>query len=386
MLGICASLTLGCAEDSPAREQEADDREAVLQLSESPAAVIGGDDDREEYQLFRVTNAYRLANGEIVIANGGTHELRYYSELGVHVRSIGRQGEGPGEFRLIHSVSRIRGDTLVVWDPPLRRLSFLAPGGRLSETVQLGRSPASLTIGGQSVPTFPRSLHLLDDGTAIVEPGFPTQVMTRGPGGVRRDTIPLLVFDRNGGHIGMLGPVAAGETLVHEQTSMPMPFGHRLHVATGADGVYLGTGRSLTIERWTPAGEVADSILVPIELRPVRDDDFEAVKERILAWTDPRARGAMEAVLTAMPVPETMPAYSELRVAADGRLWIRENRNAPDDPQEWRILNPDGEPAARVTIPSGLELLDAGGDFVIVLARDELHVEEVRLYELSVAN
>jgi hypothetical protein len=65
----------------------------------------------------------------IVIANAGTSELRYHDARGSWLRSVGGQGEGPGEFRTLTNIWRMRGDTLLAWDTRLRRLSFFAPGG-----------------------------------------------------------------------------------------------------------------------------------------------------------------------------------------------------------------------------------------------------------------
>src|SRR5690606_16795253 len=68
-------------------------------LSPEPLVEIGVLDGAPEDQLFRVVGARRLGDGRIVVANSGTHELRFYDAQGRHLRSVGREGEGPGEFR-----------------------------------------------------------------------------------------------------------------------------------------------------------------------------------------------------------------------------------------------------------------------------------------------
>ena len=57
-------------------------------LSSEPTLAIGIFDGPEEYLLFQARGARRLSNGNILIANGGTHELRFYDPNGRHVRSV----------------------------------------------------------------------------------------------------------------------------------------------------------------------------------------------------------------------------------------------------------------------------------------------------------
>src|SRR5687768_145368 len=66
-----------------------------------PVVTIGVVEGAPEYQLFRVRHALRLDDGSILVADGGSRELRFYDSTGRHIRSIGRDGEGPGEFRVI---------------------------------------------------------------------------------------------------------------------------------------------------------------------------------------------------------------------------------------------------------------------------------------------
>jgi len=89
-------------------------------LSSEPIFSIGGHDDRAEYQLQYVIGALHLSSGRVVIADAGPEELRYYDSRGQHEQTAGGAGEGPGEFRNLRSIGRMRGDTVVAWDPRLR--------------------------------------------------------------------------------------------------------------------------------------------------------------------------------------------------------------------------------------------------------------------------
>ncbi len=89
-----------------------------------PRVDIGGEDADSTQQLFRVSRALRMHDGRIVVANGGTGQLRFFDTDGRFLLSAGRKGEGPAEFRVIGSVFPYRGDSLLVTDPQLRRVSI----------------------------------------------------------------------------------------------------------------------------------------------------------------------------------------------------------------------------------------------------------------------
>ena len=120
-------------------------------LSESPTLVIGVSEGDSDYELFQIASAARLSDGRVVVASNGTHDLRYYSADGRHLRSVGREGGGPGEFRTLVSLAKLASDSLLVYDLALRRISIFdsegehcrdvsfATGGQLFMPIVVGR-------------------------------------------------------------------------------------------------------------------------------------------------------------------------------------------------------------------------------------------------------
>ena len=66
-----------------------------------------------------------------------------------------------------------------------------------------------------------------------------------------------------------------------------------------------------------------------------------------------------------------------------GFLWVEESRLPGDDVPVWTVFGPEGEALARVSLPPGLRLLEAGADYLLGWARDESEVEYVNLYRLE---
>lgn len=109
-------------------------------LAGAPDLIVPSEGDG--YQLSDVQSAVRLGDGSLVVANGGENRLLFFDANGRLVDTAGRFGGGPGEFRNLTHVWRMRGDTLVafdwlgsrisVWDgPELERVAALrSPDGR----------------------------------------------------------------------------------------------------------------------------------------------------------------------------------------------------------------------------------------------------------------
>src|ERR1700741_1142587 len=108
------------------------------ELSNERVLSLGVREGAPEQQLDRVTDALRLPDGSIVVANEGSAELRYFAADGRFLDAAGRAGDGPGEVRAIARLWPARGDTVVAYDPLLKRLTSFARAGRLAGSVALG--------------------------------------------------------------------------------------------------------------------------------------------------------------------------------------------------------------------------------------------------------
>src|SRR5687767_7351757 len=92
---------------------------AQITLSSMPMLQIGSADGKEPYLLSRVRAAIRLDDGRIVVANGGSAEIRIYDAKGTFQKALGRRGQGPGEFDNLTWIAATSGGTIAAWDSPL---------------------------------------------------------------------------------------------------------------------------------------------------------------------------------------------------------------------------------------------------------------------------
>ena len=152
LLGLLPLACGGVGEDDSLREAVSGREEAVAEvwrLSEAPVLEIGVREGAEEYQFFRVGGSVRLPDGRIVVANTGARELRVFGPDGTFRKTVGRDGEGPGEFRWPSRVRSLGPDTLLVWDQSLQRISLFDGEGRFLSMIPLRPSPGNLFPGDE---------------------------------------------------------------------------------------------------------------------------------------------------------------------------------------------------------------------------------------------
>lgn len=116
-------LVSACAADSPADQVPGTTGPPVWPVASEPDVSIGVVDGDPQYQMHQVVGAVLLDDDRIAVMNAGSSQLRIYAADGTFISSHGRPGEGPGEFRTA-SRMHVKGDTLVVYDARLRRLSL----------------------------------------------------------------------------------------------------------------------------------------------------------------------------------------------------------------------------------------------------------------------
>jgi|GEM_PF-2221190 len=96
---------------------------------------IGAAYGRPEYQFGRIGGLQVLSDGRIAVTDAMAHHLRFFSPEGVHECTVGREGQGPGEFGS-GSLWLLRGpgDTLLVLDGANYRMHVIAPDGTWLES------------------------------------------------------------------------------------------------------------------------------------------------------------------------------------------------------------------------------------------------------------
>ena len=83
-----------------------------------------------------------------------------------------------------------------------------------------------------------------------------------------------------------------------------------------------------------------------------------------------------------MPMPPTMPAFTDFLLDSEGNLWVKRFHPSWEEGNRWGVFSPDGEFYGNVDMPIGLEVMDITADYVLGVTRDDLDVERVELLAL----
>ncbi len=112
--------------------------QAVFQLEEE--LVIGQAGGKEEYTFSRVAGMDVDAAGNIYILDGASAHLRVFDKDGGYIRTIGRKGQGPGEFQMPVFVQATAQNEIVIYDYSSQRLTFFSPDGGYLRQVYAART------------------------------------------------------------------------------------------------------------------------------------------------------------------------------------------------------------------------------------------------------
>lgn len=354
-------------------------------VGETPSVDIGVVDGDAAYQLDEVYSVARLADGRVLVADGGTKQLRLYSAQGRHLRSMGREGGGPGEFTYLGWAGPGPADSLLAWDPQSKRLSVFAPDGRFVRTV----TPTGLDR------MFPQASGVLADGSLLVSGGVNLGGQMELKGEVR-DTATYHRVARDGRSLGRLGPFPGWETFVFtSETNLLMesiPFGRNVFVRPAGGEVLVAQNDRYEARFLAPDGALRRIVRRTFQPVRVTDADWNAHFDEEDAREDgsSHAEGADLARLRArrrevLPRRETFPAFADARTDAEGNLWMEQYLRPGEEPPRWDVFDPEGHWLGTVETPSGLRIHQIGADWILGVEKDELEVEHVRMYPLAKA-
>lgn len=322
--------------------------------------------------------------GRIYVFDQGSRSVLQFAPDGALLRRIGRQGAGPGEFNRNGGMVIDADGRLVQWDAGNARISFFSTDGTFDSSwvVPAGFSTSHglrTDRSGQLYlyrPVTPRR-----DGEILGRMGL----VRLGPGGAWLDSLvpPDLPWERVVYVASVEGNTSATSPAHAERFLWQWhPDGHFVSVGTGRYHVELSRPeRPLRIVRESPTISVSEA-------------ERALEQERItlnLRQTDPgwTFRGP--------PIPAVKPPVSGLSVARDGRIWVKvatESEEIPEaerdaevpnrpPPRRWRdrveyeVFEPNGRFVGRVRLPSTATWMEADGELVWYLSRDEMGLPAV---------
>lgn len=356
-LVLLLPLASACSGGDPARPPDVTERDSagvvILThpdgpftdtVSSVPLLAIGQEGD-PEYEFFRIGTAASLASGNIVVANGGTHELRFYDPSGEHIRTVGRRGEGPAEFGFLSTLWIGPGDTILVLDSTRRRIVYFDSAGALVRGQSYAQDLTSESPDSQNPCAFPGLMGLFEDGTRVVSGWGCMQLL--GSDGRRPTTGPIdLVRGSERVNVGTFPATWVWERANPENPRdffSLIPFSRRMTYVIGSDRLFVSEGADLEVKIFGSHGGLI-GLLREDALPPrVSAADREAYVEDQAATPRPHPED--------VPFPDRFGSYSQLLLSHEGELWAQRVPRPMDSLQHWVVFSKDGREIRRVLLP-----------------------------------
>jgi hypothetical protein len=358
-------------------ENDAAMAESGWHVSAEPLLQIGVAQGNAPYEFDDIEAVWRLADGRIVVADGGSRQIRFFDAAGVFLSASGRRGAGPGEYRSVSQLVVTAGDTLHVFDDGLKRISVLDGVGRLVRTVRVGPPEGFYS---------PVLAGVFDDGSYVIQ-ARPVFFMIENYAGIPADTT---IYFRYGADGVMRDTLLRSPSREYFFLSTPtmgridaMPFGTTTVHAYGAGRLALGhTGRYQVgfVQHDARVHRIVRAAREPV---PVTPADIQRYRDDQLSRPSREPQPQRAALLDRLPHGPLAPYFRDLRIDEDGNLWVEDFRHPLDREPVWTIYDADGRAVGRVATPPGLDIRWIGSDRIIGIWRDDFDVEHVRVYGIA---
>lgn len=285
-------------------------------------------------QFGEVTDLAVDAFGRIWVAEGQAQEIRVFGPDGSWVRTVGREGQGPGEFV---------GPDAVRWGPD-GRLWVVDQGNARVSVFDTAGNYLSGHVRPVTSHHMPWPGEIMDDGTVV------EMTLVRGPDELERrlvrwdttgavlDTLRLPAFERRLW-------VAESENAMAQTT---VPYTPRLSWELLPNGVlWFGTGESYRlVARLLEGGDTLRLVERAYDPVPVTAAEKDSAMTG-LDWL--RQQGGRP---DRGDIPDQRPAFRNFSVDRVGRLWVRPSLAADSlRMRRFDVFDPDGRYLGPVDSP-----------------------------------
>lgn len=364
-------------------------------LEETPLAAIDGNSPPH---IGSVGAAAITTDGGVLVYDRQRNELYAFNTVGGEPRLLAGPGDGPDELGALERLVVRPSGHIHAFDRRHNRISIFGPDGVFQEVLSV--SPFFGSPGTSIRHAW------LTRPDQVLRYGVVLQEETPAARGSRsvRDRI-VQVGSPDGADPGA-SVRFAGEFVVRGQMGeIGSPFSNHPFVAVGDDRVVHGSGSTydLTVSdldlrpsiviRWSDWQQVSAASVVESVRGPMN-----ASLSDLRAVNPSAADQLLEDVLNDGALPEMLPALGSVLIDDAGRIWVsrfeltRDLRISTTEGYEpwnqvdvWHVLGPDGLPMARVTLPPDSRLLAVRAGRLLVVTRDELDVEHVRVLQIRTA-
>ncbi|NBC02188.1 MAG: 6-bladed beta-propeller [Bacteroidetes bacterium] len=298
--------------------------------------------DTDELILQRIRNVTTDSQGRIYLTDAASLQIHVFSAEGKFETSIGRQGEGPGEFLAILNTYIDQKDRLIVYDRQKANNTIFTQKDDKWEIEQI------FDIKGELY-----GIESADSSGNVVLRQSPPQYPERGAywyeHELARGHLASGLIEAEVLRFRDMGFLFNGSSL------QQIPYGRTTVFAADRSGdIYMVWNESFELAKYNAKLEWVDSISVNLPNQPITTEEMQERLDRFNTDFKSLARQHM---------PETKPVVDEIHIDENGRIWLKTY-----DSPEYLVLDADGNPLYSFDLEDGVRLA---------------HVDRSRLYGIE---
>ncbi|MYA11733.1 MAG: hypothetical protein F4Z32_09740 [Gemmatimonadetes bacterium] len=366
------------------------------ELAEEPALSIGDFAGPEEILFGDIESVARDVAGNLVVADDQALQIRVFDPEGNHLRSLGREGEGPGEFESLQGAWPVEDGGILAVDfrditlfgadgTPVRTGRLLGPDR--AAVLPIGLSGPGVLLSSASPYRFPTAAALSAEDVlrALLDDLNPPTFFIRHrlADGILIDTVAEWSNHR-------MAPVSSGERRdlgggrFSQTVSMQIPFAPRSAAAGSPHGVAFTGGVDFEIDVFDGAGSLR--IIARLDEAPPVLTDAHLEAYATSSGTRERTAASIRRSIESyreLPLPGALPGYMSLLIADTGEIWALRYAIRGARVRRWDIFAADGVYLGRVAVPASFRVEEVSRGQDLGVATDELGVERVQIRELT---
>lgn len=369
--GLVYACLIACAACEESNGNAASEGRAWMLRGPKECALAAADSSPADVGLSNVESLDVDSRGRIYVGDRLKAGVVVLSPDGRYLRTIGKRGQGPGEFDYIRNVQVLPGDSLLVYDAGINRLSVFPPDSTGVSYVRnlagLSRGPAPNWVeklpGERAFFATHRNPFRAGQNAAPEDNRDQAVRILEWDGRTRRDSV--LVVPTSQPLVARQGGAVAATT---------DPFGRPGLVRVGPGGkLFYGWGDSLSVQIYDLQGKRVGGFDLPYQGPPVTGNDVEDAGEDL----DDLLRNTLRE-----QAPERWPAFRSFIVDEHGNVWVALTAPA-GEPTNWSVFDQGGKPLCSVRLPTNVDLRLIRGGKAYSVVTDDLDVPRIVVYRLS---
>jgi hypothetical protein len=323
--------------------------------------------DAEGAEMFGTIPAIAAdARGRILVLDHPAREVRVFGPEGDHLRTLGREGSGPGEFRNPVGLALHPDGSVWIVDPGNGRYTVFEEDGTF-------RTTHTRPMGYFAWP-FPGGF---DAEGRLWDLAAPDVLVGLSMEGQPADTARIPQYESE--RVRVTRDDGAG------LMTMVAPFRPMLRWQIDARGhLWSAVSDRFRFVQERLGGDTVRIVTrthTPVRVTPAEADSVREGMQSVIA-----SFGESVRVEGDLGAPDHKPAFQAFLVDPEGHLWVEPSR-APGEPRTLEVFRPDGAYLGRVPIDPGLQLVGVRpffrGDALYAVVNDELDVPQVVRYRIE---